>query len=52
MIKNLKQDLILDLNFQRTFKISQDITDDNVLYLHIRRKIVHSVNKPRTLQIT
>ena len=40
---NLKQDLILyiqGLNIQRTFKISQDITDDNDLYLHIRRKIV------------
>ena len=40
ILKNLKQDLILGLNFQRTFKISQDITDDNDLYLHIRRKIV------------
>ena len=39
ILKNLKQDLILGLNFQRTFKISQDITDDNDLYLHIRRKI-------------
>ena len=38
--KNLKRDLILGLNFQRTFKISQDIMDDNDLYLHIRRKIV------------
>ena len=38
--KNLKQDHILGLNFQRTFKILQDITDDNDLYLHIRRKIV------------
>ena len=36
----MKQDLILGLNFQRTFKILQDITDDNDLYLHIRRKIV------------
>ena len=40
ILKNLKQDLILGLNFQRTFKISQDIMDDNNLYLHIRRKIV------------
>ena len=40
VLKNLKQDLILGLNFQRTFKILQDITDDNDLYLHIRRKIV------------
>ena len=40
ILKNLKQDLILGLNFQRTFKISQDITDDNDLYLHIRRKII------------
>ena len=40
ILKNLKGDLILGLNFQRTFKISQDITDDNDLYLHIRRKIV------------
>ena len=40
IIQNLKQDLILGLNFQRTLKISQDIMDDNDLYLHIRRKIV------------
>ena len=40
ILKNLKRDLILGLNFQRTFKISQDITNDNDLYLHIRRKIV------------
>ena len=40
ILKNLKRDLILGLNFQRTFKISQDIMDDNDLYLHIRRKIV------------
>ena len=40
LLKNLKRDLILDLNFQRMLKISQDITDDNDLYLHIRRKIV------------
>ena len=40
ILKNLKQDLILGLNFQRTFKILQDITDDNDLYLHIRRRIV------------
>ena len=40
ILKNLKGDLILGLNFQRTFKILQDITDDNNLYLHIRRKIV------------
>ena len=39
ILKNLKRDLILGLNFQRMFKISQDITDDNDLYLHIRRKI-------------
>ena len=38
IIKNLKQDLILGLNFQRMFKISQDVTDNNDLYLHIRRK--------------
>ena len=38
ILKNLKQDLILGLNFQRSFKISQDTTDDNDLYLHIRRK--------------
>ena len=36
IIKNLKRDLILDLNFQRTFKILQNITDDNDLYLHTR----------------
>ena len=36
----MKQDLILYLNFQRTFKILQDKTDDNDLYLHIRKKIV------------
>ena len=40
ILKNLKRDLILGLNFQRTFKILQDITDNNDLYLHIRRKIV------------
>ena len=40
ILKNLKGDLILGLNLQRIFKISQDITDDNDLYLHIRRKIV------------
>ena len=40
ILKNLKQDLILGLNFQRTFKILHDSTDDNDLYLHIRRKIV------------
>ena len=40
ILKNLKRDLILGLNFRRTFKILQDITDDNNLYLHIRRKIV------------
>ena len=40
IIKNLKQDLILGLNFSRTFKILQDVTDDNDLYLHIKRKIV------------
>ena len=40
ILKNLKQDLILGFNFQRMFKIWQDITDDNGLYLHIRRKIV------------
>ena len=41
IIKNLKRDLILGLNFQRMFKISQDITaDDNDLYLHIRNNIV------------
>ena len=40
ILKNLKQDLILGLNFQRMFKILQDITDNNDLYLHIRRKII------------
>ena len=40
ILKNLKRDLILGLNFQRTFKILQDIMDDNDHYLHIRRKIV------------
>ena len=40
IIKNLKRDLILGLNFQKTFKISQDITDSNNLYLHIRNKII------------
>ena len=40
IIKNLKRDLILGLNFQRTFKISQDVTDDDDLYLHIRHNIV------------
>ena len=40
LLKNFKRDLILGLNLQRMFKISQDITDDNDLYLHIRRKIV------------
>ena len=40
ILKNPKRDFILGLNFQRTFKILQDITDDNDLYLHIRRKIV------------
>ena len=40
IIKDLKRDLILGLNFQRMFKISQDITDDDNLYLHFRRKIV------------
>ena len=40
ILKNLKRDLILGLNFQRMFKISQDIMDDNDFYLHIRRKIV------------
>ena len=40
IIKNLKRDLILGLNFQRMFKISQDITDDNDLFLHIRNNIV------------
>ena len=52
IIKHLKQDLILGLNFQRTFKISQDITDDNDLYLHIRRKIVTFSQQAKTLQIT
>ena len=40
IIKNLKRDLIIGLNFQRTFKISQDITDDDDLYLHIRNNII------------
>ena len=52
IIKTLKRDLIIGLNFQRTFKILQDVTDDNDLYLHIRRKLLHSVNRQRTLQIT
>ena len=40
IIKNLKRDLILGLNFQRAFKILRDIMDDDDLYLHIKRKIV------------
>ena len=40
IIKNLKRDLILGLNFQRTFKILQDITDYDDLYLHIRNNII------------
>ena len=40
IIKNLKRDLILGLNLQKTFKISQDVTDTEDLYLHIRNKIV------------
>ena len=40
IIKNHKQYLILGLNFQRSFKILQDITEDNDLYFHIRNKIV------------
>ena len=40
ILKNLKRDLILGLNFQRTFKISQYITNDNDLYLHIRKQII------------
>ena len=40
ILKNLKRDPILGLNFQRMFKISQDITDDNDVYFQIRRKIV------------
>ena len=32
IIKNLKRDLILDLNFQRMFKILQDVMDDDDLY--------------------
>ena len=40
IIKNLKQDLILGLNFHKTFKILQDITDKKDLYLHIRNKII------------
>ena len=40
IIKNLKWDLILGLNFQKTFKILQDVTDTEDLYLHIRNKIV------------
>ena len=40
IIKNLKRDLILGLNFQKTFKILQDVMDDNDLYLHIRNNIV------------
>ena len=47
--KNLKRDLILGLNFQRTFKILQDITDDNDLYLHIRRKIVTFSQQARNM---
>ena len=49
IIKNLKRDLILGLSFQKTFKISQDITNSDDLYLHIRNKIitfsVQSTNK-------
>ena len=40
IIENLKRDLILGLNFHRTFKISQDVTDDNELYLHIRCNVI------------
>ena len=40
ILKILKRNLILGLNFQRTFKKLQDIMDDNDLYLHIRRKII------------
>ena len=40
IIRNLKRDLILGLNFQKIFKISQDITDTDDLYLHIRNKII------------
>ena len=40
IIKNLKQDPILGLNFHKMFKILQDITDENDLYLHIRNKII------------
>ena len=40
IINNLKQDLILGLNFHKTFEILQDITDENDLYLHIRNKII------------
>ena len=48
ILKNLKRDLILGLNFQRTFKISQDITDDNDLYLHIRKIITFSQQAKNT----
>ena len=40
IIKNLKRDLILGLNFQKMFKISKDVTDTEDLYLYIRNKIV------------
>ena len=49
ILKNLKQDLILGLNFQRMFKILQDITDDNDIYLHIRRKIVTFSEQANTI---
>ena len=49
ILKNLKRDLILGLNFQRMFKISQDITDDNNIYLHIRRKIVTFSQQANTI---
>ena len=40
IIKNLKQNLILGLNFQRTYKILQDVTDDDNLYLHIKNNTI------------
>ena len=49
IIKNLKRDLILGLNFQKMFKISQDITDDNDLYLHIRNNIVTFSIQPKNV---
>ena len=48
ILKSLKRDLILGLNFKRMFKISQDITDDNDLYLHIRKIVTFSQQAKNT----